>query len=51
MGESGIIVDLMKNLIKLSGYIFEEIGMEFIGIRPRKSYLKRYSMKTEIHPE
>jgi len=32
MGEPVKIVDLAKNLIKLSGYTVEEIGIEFTGI-------------------
>ena len=34
MGEPVKIVDLAKNLIKLSGYDEEEIGIEYSGIRP-----------------
>ena len=34
MGEPVKIVDLAKNLIKLSGYKEDEIGIEFSGIRP-----------------
>jgi len=34
MGEPVKIVDLAKNMIKLSGNSIEEIGIEFTGIRP-----------------
>ena len=34
MGDPVKIVDLAKNLIKLSGYSVEEIGLEFTGVRP-----------------
>ena len=34
MGEPVKIVDLAKNLIKLSGYSEDEIGIEYSGIRP-----------------
>ncbi|GAA0469227.1 nucleoside-diphosphate sugar epimerase/dehydratase [Alkalibacillus silvisoli] len=34
MGEPVKIVDLAKNLIKLSGYSSDDIGIEFTGIRP-----------------
>lgn len=42
MGDPVKIVDLAKNLITLSGYSIEEIGIEFTGLRPGEKCMKSY---------
>lgn len=51
MGKPVKIVDLAKNLIKLSGYKEEDIGIEFSGIRPGEKLFEELLNKDEIHPE
>lgn len=40
MGEPVKIMDLAENLIKLSGYTVDEIGIEIVGLRPAKSFMR-----------
>jgi FlaA1/EpsC-like NDP-sugar epimerase len=49
MGEPVKIVDLAKNLIKLSGYSINEIGLAFTGIRPGEKLYEELLQKNEIH--
>ncbi|MFP7492499.1 nucleoside-diphosphate sugar epimerase/dehydratase [Terribacillus saccharophilus] len=49
MGEPVKIVDLAKNLIKLSGYSKEEIRVEFTGIRPGEKMYEELLNSDEIH--
>jgi FlaA1/EpsC-like NDP-sugar epimerase len=49
MGEPVKIVDLAKNLIKLSGYSVEEIGIQFTGIRPGEKMYEELLNENEIH--
>jgi FlaA1/EpsC-like NDP-sugar epimerase len=49
MGEPVKIVDLAKNLIKLSGYSIEEIGIKYAGIRPGEKMYEELLGENEVH--
>ncbi|MCM3602188.1 polysaccharide biosynthesis protein [Robertmurraya korlensis] len=51
MGEPVKIVDLAKNLIKLSGYTIEEIGIQYSGIRPGEKMYEELLGENEVHSE
>ncbi|MBW3110306.1 polysaccharide biosynthesis protein [Bacillus sp. MCCB 382] len=51
MGEPVKIVDLAKNLINLSGYTIEEIGIKFAGIRPGEKMYEELLGENEVHNE
>jgi FlaA1/EpsC-like NDP-sugar epimerase len=51
MGEPVKIVDLAVNLIKLSGYSVEEIGIKYSGIRPGEKMYEELLGENEVHGE
>lgn len=51
MGEPVRIVDLAKNMIKLSGFSKDDIKIEFSGIRPGEKLFEELLNEDEIHPE
>lgn len=51
MGEPMKIANLAKNLIRLSGYTEEEIGIEFSGIRPGEKMFEELLNAAEIQEE
>lgn len=51
MGEPVKIVNLAKNLIKLSGNSIEEIGISFTGIRPGEKLYEELLQENEVHDQ
>lgn len=51
MGEPVRIVDLAKNMIKLSGFLEDDIKIEFSGIRPGEKLFEELLNEDEIHSE
>jgi FlaA1/EpsC-like NDP-sugar epimerase len=51
MGEPVRIVDLAVNLIKLSGYSVDEIGINYSGIRPGEKMYEELLGENEVHGE
>ncbi|RUL55182.1 polysaccharide biosynthesis protein [Lysinibacillus antri] len=51
MGEPIKIVDLAKNLISLSGFTEEEIGIEFSGIRPGEKMYEELLNEEELQEQ
>ncbi|WP_431800790.1 polysaccharide biosynthesis protein [Halobacillus andaensis] len=51
MGDPVKIVDLAKNLIKLSGNSIEEIGLEYSGIRPGEKLFEELLKADEVYKD
>lgn len=51
MGEPVKIVDLAKNMIKLSGFNEDDIKIEYTGIRPGEKLFEELLNEDEIHSE
>lgn len=51
MGDPVKIVELAKNLIKLSGYSVDEIGLSYTGVRPGEKLFEELLTKEEIHEQ
>lgn len=51
MGEPVKIVDLARNMIKLSGFTEDQIAIAFSGIRPGEKMFEELLKEGEVHPE
>ncbi|WP_217586555.1 polysaccharide biosynthesis protein [Lentibacillus saliphilus] len=51
MGEPVKIVDLARNLIRLSGYSEEDIEIHFTGKRPGEKMFEELLNENEVHPD
>jgi FlaA1/EpsC-like NDP-sugar epimerase len=51
MGEPVKIVDLARNLIRLSGYTIDEISIKYAGIRPGEKMFEELLGENEVHGE
>ncbi|HEX6923211.1 MAG TPA: nucleoside-diphosphate sugar epimerase/dehydratase, partial [Bacillales bacterium] len=51
MGDPVKIVDLARNLIKLSGHSLEEIGIEYTGVRPGEKLFEELLNAQEVHEQ
>lgn len=51
MGDPIKIVELAKNLIKLSGYAIDDIGLSYTGIRPGEKLFEELLAEDEVHEQ
>jgi FlaA1/EpsC-like NDP-sugar epimerase len=51
MGEPVKIIDLARNMIKLSGFSEDQISIAFSGIRPGEKMFEELLKEGEVHPE
>lgn len=51
MGEPVKILDLAKNMIKLSGFTVDEVGIAYTGIRPGEKLFEELLKENEIHEQ
>ncbi|MFL9650019.1 polysaccharide biosynthesis protein [Exiguobacterium chiriqhucha] len=51
MGEPVKIIDLARNMIKLSGFTEDQITIAFSGVRPGEKMFEELLKEGEVHPE